>query len=816
MMPRNFLCASLALAALACSPPPPPAPPASFDRPESLAFFCWDKSAQAVTTIANCTPEEPASGEEDFGRPPEPFEMHAVVAQTGTGEAAVVQLTGDDDNDPPGIVDSDVRLPGFTFAAVGDVPAAVVTPRGDPSFTYVVSRGSSAIHVVDTASFRSGLGALVETYEAGGEHLETESRPAAMVLTPQEDALLIALPELGQIARVAIVGRELAPAEFFDLAVDIPAPVDASALAPGELPPEYAYTCSLDAALRTPPILPPRAAEAPVDARPIPWAFAVDEETGVVLVADRGLPIIHVIDPTTMTELDPIVVSVPTRDLAITPRVPALPAQTERTERFVYAIDETDGSVLAVDYTDPARGSYGAVLAVNIAEPFDRLDVPFPARALEVVTPGYAPAGDLSFCTSPSEAGPGSLHGVFLAVATTEGRVRFFDVFDLDTSCRGVGCATAGSAETEDSIVAIGRHRPRIGEYVDEGVIVTPDPTWESEGAGSSNIEENGAASDPGLYPALVPVTCPDRLGRVFPSSGDSTYICAVTDPWAATGQTITFSYEAPIPGTRTSGANLDESSAFIEVRFDPCALGVLGSEDAPSTGYLAGYPGDLIAITGELPPSVPEELEDECETIVQQTPSGSTTPVLLPLLAAESDPADGRPSYSGRLRVGDPVDELGNPTGVPLAMLRQCFPELLEIEVRSRGSFIVESTALDGFDHPIVRGADARCTVDAARVDAGHLGRAFFDEPYVSPYVIVAFGPRPASVERPILEIPVGRVPAVLFFDPSVSPSSDVPSLLAELRYNTVDERLYVVDQARVGLVRLRLSDLFVQSSFR
>src|SRR5687768_3082588 len=135
MMPRNLLCVSLSLAALACNPPPPPPPPASFDRPESLSFFCWHKTALAVVDMANCVPEVPASGEEDFGRPAEPFEMHAVVAQTGTGEAAAVQLTGDAEDDPPGMVDSDVRLPGFTFAAVGDVPAAVVTPRSNPAFT---------------------------------------------------------------------------------------------------------------------------------------------------------------------------------------------------------------------------------------------------------------------------------------------------------------------------------------------------------------------------------------------------------------------------------------------------------------------------------------------------------------------------------------------------------------------------------------------------------------------------------------------------------------------------------------------------------
>src|SRR5690606_12163394 len=106
-----------------------------------------------------------------------------------------------------------------------------------------------------------------------------------------------------------------------------------------------------------PTLAPPRT---PPDgpSTPEPWALALDEERGQVIVADKALPILHVIDLETRAELDAINVGVPTRDVVLTPFVPARLGDTERTERFLYAIDDINQSVLAVDYSDPARASF--------------------------------------------------------------------------------------------------------------------------------------------------------------------------------------------------------------------------------------------------------------------------------------------------------------------------------------------------------------------------------------------------------------------------------------------------------------------------
>jgi hypothetical protein len=806
---------ALALAAAACSNPTPPPPPAAFDRPESLSFYCWDAAAEQVVPLATCAPAELAAGEDDVGSPAEPFELIAVVTQTGTGEVAATQVTGAEEDDTPGVIDSDVRLPGFTFAAVGDVPSAVVTPPGRPEFTYVVSRGSSELHVIESLSFHEAAsetdpnqrGARV-TPIAGV--LPEDSRPSAMVLTPDESALIITLPQTGQIARVPIDGATVGPAELLDLATTIPAPVDLSALPDAERPADYTKECG-DPLLVTPAPLPPRTPVSEGTA-PMPWALAIDREEDTVLVADRALPIIHVIDLASLTELAPISVGVPTRDLAITPRVPATIADWDPTaptaERFVYAIDATDHSVLAVDYSFPARGSYGGVLTVTPTGTLDRLAIPVPARAIEVVTPRYSASAPVVQCDDADDSSPVQLHGVFLAVATTDGRVRFFDIFDNDTTCRGTGCFR--DADNGDEIVAIRRHRPRIGHFVQEPVALSGAPSWQFAQASGAPVQDTGANGNPDQFPALTSVACPAGLAPVFPVTG-AALVCAVTDPFAARPQVVTAAYQGAIPGTVSSGANFDEATASIQVRFDPCELGVLGSADEPGAGSLAGYPGDIVAVTGPLPPSITLN-EDEyayCAPLVGETDSGTTTPLLFRVTRAISQAG----TYAGRLEL-QPLEG----QEATLADLARCFPELLQIEVRA-ADFLVTSSFY-GFSHAIERDAvGGQCVVNLERDAALERGRVSFDQPFESSFAAFAIGSRPPGLlngEAISLVMTVANVPSVLALDPTGDASSDPPSLLSELEYNEIDERLYVVDQATAGLVRVRLTDLATQGRFR
>ncbi len=804
-IPPSFLLLGALVAA--CGNPPTVAAPPAFDRPESVSFFCWDRDASVVVPLGMCAAtEDPAAG-----LPPSPFELHGVVTQTTTGEVGAVQITGDTDH-PAGPIDSDIRVPGYTFAPVGAVPTAVVTPSEDPSYTYVISQGSASLHVIETASFRGGLGAMVTEMpedDAGRPFFGVGSRPSSMELTPDEDALVVTIPERfeemdgvwtqqpGEVWIVPIDGAEVGTPVRIPLATDVPPAVDLTALPEDELPPDYELVCDFDTI--EPELAAPRA---PVSAgaAPAPVAVAIDEERNRAIVSDNALPVLHVIDLETRAEVETINVGVPTREVVITPRVPSTLTGTSATERFLYAIDDTDDSVLAVDYGDPARASYGAVLTTSARGPRDRLEVPLDAATIEVVTPGYD-AGNITFCTDVSDVDPSSLHGVFLAVATSDGFVRIYDVFDLDVTCRGSReCNPAERpGDADDVRVAIGRHRPRLATFLrsDDGVTVSDGPSWD---VGEIEAAVNDMGTGALGVPALTTLTCPDGLAPVFPSSGDAR-VCAVTDPWIATTESYRFAWEGTVPFTATTGGNFVEGADAIEVRFDPCELGVLGATDVPASGELSSYAGDVIAITGPLPPSLSEEDQAFCEDLVDETTTGETTPILLRITSASSDPDGARDTYPGRLEVA-PID-------VPLDDVRRCFPELLQLEVRASGAFLVTSTRA-GLRSPGVRGADGTCEVDPAALARGERGRAFPGELFATPDIAIRFDEGAPTVERPALDLTVGDQPVRLGFDIGFDSgnNANLTTLLVELEFNEVDERLYVVDQARRGLVRLDLTD--------
>ena len=142
--------------------------------------------------------------------------------------------------------------------------------------------------------------------------------------------------------------------------------------------------------------------------------------------------------------------------------------------------------------------------------------------------------------------------------------------------------------------------------------------------------------------------------------------------------------------------------------------------------------------------------------------------------------------------------------------------PELLEIEVRVRDAFVVTSSRA-GFRNPVVAGADGSCELDPAAVAAGNSGRAFLGRPFQTPEVAFSLGSTPPS-EGAALTFTTANVPVPLSFDVSFDAANDtnLDSLLAGLEFNEIDDRLYVVDQARRGLVRVNLEGGVIETFFR
>ncbi|MGE3635621.1 MAG: hypothetical protein AB7P00_37295, partial [Sandaracinaceae bacterium] len=456
---------------------------------------------------------------------------------------------------------------------------------------------------------------------------------------------------------------------------------------------------------------------------------------------------------------------------------------------------------------------------------FDRLEVPVVARDVEVVTPGYDPNA-ISACVDAdggTNASPTHLRGVFLTVAMTDGRVRFFDVFDEDTRCRGqMTCGATGvNLAAADTFVAIERHRPRLGVTFDASVVVDPAPSWATT-AGSATVSTDGTNNAQGAAPVLEELACPAPLRSIFPASG-AARLCAVADPFAAVNQTWTISYEGVLPQTQTTGINFTAPSGgtmTIETRLDACARGVLGQAEAPTDGYLADYPGDTLLITSDLPPTI---LDDEsptgesrrarCERFLERSTGGQITSLRLPILSAATDPTDDplADSLTSRLVLGPPLD-----SDATLDDVLECYPELAEGEIRARGVFVVTSAIRPGFAHPIVRDADGRCVVDQALAAAGQLGRAFYETPYVSSSLAFSLGSAPLLGGTQDLSFTVNEVPSVLDINVSRISGTDQPSLLTRLVYNDVDERLYAVDEAVQGLLRIYLTDVRIQTTFR
>jgi hypothetical protein len=133
--------------------------------------------------------------------------------------------------------------------------------------------------------------------------------------------------------------------------------------------------------------------------------------------------------------------------------------------RYIYAIDATDGSVLAVN------AETGTVVSVNSegANGTDRIGLSGSvATSLEILTPGYSNNTRnhpfVSKCTcikmeefkgDPIAPDPTYLQGVFLAVSTADGSVRVVDIHDrraLDMrDCRHADCLTENNVQAKTS-----------------------------------------------------------------------------------------------------------------------------------------------------------------------------------------------------------------------------------------------------------------------------------------------------------------------------------------------------------------------------
>lgn len=483
----------LALVAAACSDGDPPAPPASFSGPGDVAFVCFDLSG------GNVTPAKLSECPNPNDDPSSNLVLHALVTQNNTGELAAVDMRSSRTSigtQPGRVVDSRADIPGFTFVDVGAVPTNVLVPADHPDRTYVSSFWSETIGTFSTASLRPSDGAVADPRI--GEALELGVRPAEMVLDPRdaEEYLYIAAPDAGAVARVKICHdceSPLSPPELLQLSVSDATVTLAEATGSDAGEPYSSdevcsdYTYAPAPALPLPTLPAAQAIDPNAGARPSSLAFgprhanSPDEDKceAVLLAGDENLPVIHRICITSdgWETLEPLQTRAPVSDVVATPEVPLSPTDSTTTS-YVYAIDATDGSVMALQD--------GQILTVS-DEPLQRRDrlsltnslAGTRALSLEVITPGFpfepftSPDNGLECALNQNEsnnpvlvlARPSRLRGVYLVVGATDGRLRVFDVHDMDLQGKVDGFDSEDANDIgcgRNCPFFVKRHRPRV------------------------------------------------------------------------------------------------------------------------------------------------------------------------------------------------------------------------------------------------------------------------------------------------------------------------------------------------------------------
>jgi hypothetical protein len=608
--------------------------PRAMNHPIDVAFACFDTSmadgphlhplheCDMAVDVSTNTRVPPTNG----------YHMHALVTQSTRGEVAAVDLIAHT------VLDSDQSVPGYTFVAVGELPTRIVVPtqQHDGSCTFVASRGPvdgshPGISIIDTRRFRNASGIGSDAVFPRHDPLILPSPPSDMVLSPDETELWVALDDLGVVVSIPIDAPCVlgAPQHIVQLFRDPPpagVPFVSGPAPAGSA--DTTRTCLLATPPVPPAIRPPRTPVLDGSVLPMPVALTIDEPNGILLVADRAQPVIHRIQLSDGSLLSPIATGVPVRDVAVTPTVPdsydlepdpsgprctaSRPTTAAITfSRYLYAIDDTDGSVMAIEYSDgtagtTARTDFGAVIDVDVEGSLrpDRLQMPVIARTLEIITPQFdttaadprigvnwpdtcaagPPSVDVNgfgLClphrpASTVEPGSSTLRGVFLVVATADGGLRLVDIYDLDAPCRGRQFGSGADAavadcttptETGDDAVYIRRHRPRAQGLLTAFISLASGPTVYFPNGGSQLLGNDGAivgATMASGVPTLVsPITCAPGLAQVWPdptldtdANAHNPVVCSVVDPFAAFTESWSAVWQGPIPSTGTTSAN--------------------------------------------------------------------------------------------------------------------------------------------------------------------------------------------------------------------------------------------------------------------
>jgi len=539
------------------------------------------------------------------------YHLMAVVTQTLRGELAVVDLTAAQ------VVDTSRALPGTNFLPVGQNPQDVVaTPDGQMVFVTAAEVNKPAIYGIPSSLMLGDAQNFDEPSQAA-EALSLTSWPSCalpqapgrMVVVPTPSTggdagvpanyeIVVLLPGNGrdETAKVALLDvsafedgtiprGSLAPCPiksaielgaglpswtpgpswpnglpYVDGGVDLFAQLGGSADA-GVLPStDYQLPLWSCPALAHPAgtSTTPDASSLKQPAGAIPHPLGIVTDGRFVFVSDLGMPLVHVVDASQagkLREVAPLVATslvdpsriVTTSELALSPT-------TRDYKRYLYAVDNTEGSLVVYDVTDPESGPRSPMTRPNPEldplQPSDRILFTSPVSTISFAHHDFPitsiPGQDLKsgltglLCNPNPKAtdpgiyyrgdhgqavplGPARLRGVFAFATLSDGQVATIDVDDWDAPCRrpsylGVSDAThpvPGSLSVPQPSLGDTDpyHSPSVadgGAGVDSGVVgpVTNETFWPvilPNRARSMNLLMDDLVGIGGLHdPALV------------------------------------------------------------------------------------------------------------------------------------------------------------------------------------------------------------------------------------------------------------------------------------------------------------------------
>ena len=789
---------ALVVAALACSSQTITVQPPTFNAPTSVATSCFDTAARRFVERSQCSAEQAVDDRQ--------FHWLALVTQGARGEIAAVDVSD------ARALDSDTRVPGFTYQSIGEVPVRVVVPDARPELAIVASFGSRVVESIPLANLHPDV-----ANETAHAPLVLSEGPTDLVATRvgDRDFVYVILPQAGKVAWAELLADgSFGPATEVDLVPLVSPGVHA------ERGDSFRRLCPVDRPLVDLAgsfVEPTPAAEL----RAEPSRLRVDGQ--VLLVADRNGSGIHryqiAIADGALGVMIPMATDAPVRDFALTPVVADQVGAEPTSSRYLYAIDDRDGSVLVLDY-DETSADFGAILTVSDHDPADRVDLSASALRLEVVDNAgpWCALDDGAF--EPASAGPARLRGVFVVASLINGQLRVIDVEDRDASCRGGDALCINSPLPEEVGVAIDRHRPRVGSTITAPIRLRANPTFRFN-RNQERLSADGTRVS-GLGPELEPIgDCPDAMRNIFPG------ICVVDDPWAARGETWAARWEGALIANAGrglgqligGGIEISTGSFCNEGVLSRQALAMPLSADAPELGLSA----DAVFITSDLPP----QRRDDARCRLFALSADGVRPIEVGFEVVEA--------YEQRLVLGDAVRDVVTCESGPgacqdaaslevcplecerrfpaydYAAVAHCFPELAEIEFRSRGNYVV-SGEQSGAAHRVMSQA-GQCLVDET-LDPRFASRAVAGKHFENRFLTLNISDVRGRVETSLLPgevaelaFTVENVPlpsGILLGRRSRNQGTAAGSLVGDMRYVPGLDRLLVVDSGADALVSI------------